>query len=466
MLRYFLLIVWLYFPFSSQSYGQSAEELQGALRPERTCFDVNFYHLQLHIDPDKQQIQGCNAITFKVLKTTSIIQLDLYQQLNIDSVKYKDKKLAFKRIHNAFFITFPKTLPSLTTQTVTVFYSGKPPVDLGIHGDTGFHWDTDREKRHLVGVTCENTGASLWFPCKDHLSDEPDSVRLQWTFPHDLSCISNGVLEHEKTNSIKKLKTSTWIVKYPINNYNVTFYLGHYKKISYNFTSLEKPRTISCYYYTKDDVAKKFFDSAPDMIIFCEKLFGEYPYWNEKFALLQAPFRGMEHQTCINIGQKLILTDKKLDNSLLPFGLILIHEIAHEWWGNAVSVGDMADMWLHEGFATYVEILYLEHLYGNAYAEEHLESLQYNLPDNNVLGTRHIQDNVFRSYTIYGKGAKVIHLLRKEINNDEVFFNILKTYQSRFRHKIVYTEDFIAIVNEIANHNYTEFLMNHLITKK
>jgi aminopeptidase N len=443
-------------------FAQSEKELQGGLREERTCFDVVFYDLKLNINPDKRYIVGSNKITFKVLKATQKIQLDLYDNLKIDSVVFKGKKLTFKRKHNAFFVNFNGLLPQNSVETVEVFYNGKPKSDLGTYQDKGFHWEKDRYKRHLVGVSCEGIGASVWFPNKDHLADEPDSVRLHWTFPAEFTCISNGVLEKEVLDSLKKEKTWTWFVSYPINNYNITFYMGHYKKLLLDFVSNDVARQISCYYYTDDKVAEKFFAAAPSMISFCEKMFGGYPYWKEKFAILQAPYRGMEHQTCINISEKLFLDDYAANELKLDYPDILIHEIAHEWWGNAVSVGDMADMWLHEGFATYVEILYLEHLHGKQWADRHVESLQQYTIKGNVLGERNIYDNVFRSYNIYGKGAKTIHRLRKRINNDVIFFDILKTFQSRYQHKIVYTEDFIKVVNEKTGEDYTTFLMAYL----
>jgi aminopeptidase N len=441
--------------------AQSDNILQGALRPERTCFDVIHYDLQVEIMMDKQRIKGNNAISFKVLETTQRIQLDLYKNLHIDSVVFEDKKLKFKRKHHAFFIDFPTPLTVDAIKIIKVYYHGKPQSFLGNYNDKGFQWLKDDNNNPFVGVSCESVGASVWFPNKDHLSDEPDSARLSWTLPANFTCISNGVLEKITLDSLLGKKTWLWTVKNPINNYNITFYIGKYKELSLPYADKKQ---LICYYYGNDEQAKEFFQPAIEMVKFCEKMFGEYPYWNEKFAIVQAPFRGMEHQTCINIGGNFNYENWAYP-FLVPYKSILIHEIAHEWWGNAVSVGDIADMWLHEGFATYTEILFIESLYGYEAYEKTIQNLQNHVVEGSVLGQRHIYDNTFRSYNIYGKGAKVLHLLRLKIANDELFFAILKDFQTKYRHKIVYTEDFIKMVNEKTGQDFTKYLMDLLLQR-
>lgn len=438
--------------------AQTANILQGALRPERTCFDVVHYDLQVEILIDKQRIAGSNTIQFKVVQPTQTIQLDLYSNLKIDSIVFEKQLLSFKRKHNAFFVDLPRMLPIGSINTVQVYYHGKPKSFLGNYQDKGFQWNKDDNSNTLVGVSCESVGASVWFPNKDHLSDEPDSVRLRWTIPADFICISNGVLEKITVDSLAAKKTWIWSVKYPINSYNITFYIGKYKELSLKYSDNQQ---IKCYYYGNDEKALKFFQYAVPMIQFCEKMFGEYPYWDEKFGIVQAAYRGMEHQTCINIGNNFDY-DNWAYPFIVPYKSILIHEIAHEWWGNSVSVGDIADMWLHEGFATYTEMLFIESLYGKETYEKAINYLDTFIQDGSVLGKRHIYDNVFRSHNIYGKGAKTLHILRTKINNDEVFFDILKTFHLRNRHKIVYTEDFIKVINEKTGDDFTQFMMDLL----
>jgi len=457
---YFFLTNLFYFT----TFGQNQRELHGALSPERTCFDVTFYHLSLRILPDKEYIQGSNKIVFKVVKPTNKIQLDLYKNLSIDSIVFKQQHLIFERKYNAFFITFPDSLPLNTPQEVTVYYQGKPKTNQGHYQDTGFHWNEDRNGNPLIGVSCEETGASLWYPNKDHLSDEPDSARLSWTVPSELECISNGLLERTILSDDKKEKTWHWKVQNPINNYNITFYIGKYKRLDLVIPiDSTTTRKVECYYYDEPlEKAKSYFSNAAQMILFCEQLFGEYPYWNEKFAIVKAPYRGMEHQTCINIGSVLAPNDDGYYPISLPYNRVLIHEIAHEWWGNAVSAGDIADIWLHEGFATYIELLYIEYLFGKDNYQTIVRYLKDSPVSNNVLGKRHTRDNMFRSNTIYRRGATILAELREEINNDTIFLDILKTFQQRFKHKTVFTEDFIAVVNEKTNKDFTKFLMRRL----
>jgi aminopeptidase N len=460
LITYLLPIILLHF----STFGQNQATLHGALSPERTCFDVVFYHLSLRILPEKKYIEGNNKVVFKVISPTNKIQLDLFKNLTIDSILFNQQHLTFERKYNAFFINFPDTLPIHTIHQITIYYQGKPKTSQGRHQDVGFHWEKDQQDNFLVGVSCEETGASLWYPNKDHLSDEPDSARLSWTIPRGLECISNGVLEKVELSDDKKEKTWHWKVQNPINNYNITFYAGKYKRLDLvlPIDSLTQ-RRVECYYYDEPlEKAKTYFSHAAQMIKFCEELFGEYPYWNEKFAIVKAPYRGMEHQTCINTGSILAPNDDGYYPISLPYNRILIHEIAHEWWGNCVSAGDIADIWLHEGFATYVELLYIEYLFGKNYYTTIVRYLKDIPPANSVLGKRHTRDNMFRSNAIYSRGAVILAELRAEIDNDAVFLDILKTFQQRFKHKTVYTEDFITVVNEKTNKDFTKFLMRKL----
>jgi len=253
-------------------------------------------------------------------------------------------------------------------------------------------------------------------------------------------------------------------VRNPINNYGISFYLGNYKKLKIKLKDENIEREIECYYYSNDlETAKKYFLPSVNFVRFCEKYFGEYPFWDDKFAIVQASYRGMEHQGCVNIGNEISGYNNWSYLYDVPWHATLVHEIAHEWWGNSVSVSDMADMWLHEGFATYTEMLYIEYIYGKAYYEKSILNLNKLITSSSpIIGERNVYCNIFINNNIYFKGALFLHALRSKINNDEIFFKILKTFQSRFRKKIVTTNDFLIVVNELSGKNFDEFFKRKL----
>jgi aminopeptidase N len=442
------------------------DSLKGALNPERSCFDVHYYDLHLQINPKNKTIKGHNAIHFKITKPTQKIQLDLYKNLQIDSVFYQNQKLKFWREHHAFFIDFPQTLEENTLHRVVVYYKGKPHETETSNGKAGFIWSQDRQCRDWIGVSCEYLGASYWWPNKDHLSDEPDSMRLHYIVPKKLSCIANGTLE-SKNEFDDKYTQYNWLIRNPINNYNVTFYLGHYieKVIYYENKNGKYPIYLYALDYEKSNM-DEYFKSVPNMLSFMEAVYGEYPYWNDKFAILQSPYGGMEHQGCLAIGPHL----SNFENWYYKFNVnwhsTLIHEIAHEWWGNSVSVADIADVWLHESFATYTEMFYLEYKSGYKKYEEGINYYKQFLSKSYpIVGNKEVRDDMWKESDIYHGGALVIHELREEINDMNTFLKILRTFQSRFKNKTVSTQDFINVVNEITQKDYTKFLMDRLYKK-
>lgn len=473
-----LLCLWIFLLIFSSLQAQEykiykrkkytlADSLRGALRPERTCFDVTYYDLHLKIIPQKKYIQGHNEIHFKLLQPASKIQIDLFNNLTLDSIVFQGQKLKYEWKYNAIFIHFNEILPQGSLQLIKVYYQGKPLTEQGTFKDKGFHWDTDSKLRDWVGISCEQTGASLWFPNKEHLSDEPDSVRLHYTIPKQLKCVANGRLE-KISESDQAFTTWHWVVRNPINNYNITLNLGHYKVDSLPYKNASGLHQL--YYYYLDNEEKstedEYFKLMPQFVSFFETLFGEYPYWNDKFAVIQSCYRGMEHQGCLSIGQNLLDRNNFYYRIGVNYHSTLIHEIAHEWWGNSVSASDMADAWLHESFATYCEMLFIEAALGkDAYVScvNHLKKFfQNSYP---IVGNRDVNEDTFDQSDIYMKGAYLLHQLRKEINNDRIFLAILKLFQLRYKNKTVTTQDFIQLVNEVSKKDYTQFLMDGLYKK-
>ncbi|MCU0440145.1 MAG: M1 family metallopeptidase [Raineya sp.] len=471
----------LVFTITKIAMAQTYKEVKGGLLPERACFDVGYYDLHLTINPDEKTIKGHNVITFKVVKATKKIQIDLFKNLDIDSVVFENKKLSYERKFDAFFVDFPFELELNKNYSVAVYYGGKPRTNIGVRSTDGFHWKT-YNKLPLVGIACQIVGASVWYPCKEYLGDEPDSVRLHWTVPVQLQCISNGKLEKVENSPISGYKTSHWVVRNPINSYNITVYLGDYQKVSGAYINSSGRHSMEYYFLKKTDKSSKdaekekfYVQMGLSFVAFCEKTFGEYAFWNDKLAVVETVYDGMEHQSCVAVGS---LRENPMGyvyaNDVNLHGT-LIHELAHEWWGNAVSSSDMGDMWLHEGFATYTEYLFIEQMYGKQTYEAEISKMYenavsglggnvYKTQTDKVLAPRNVYSNyVFGMQgQIYWAGAHFLHALRKEINNDTVFFDILRTFYERYKKKTVLTENFLQIVNEKTNKDWTQYFKNGL----
>ncbi|MEM6298478.1 MAG: M1 family metallopeptidase, partial [Bacteroidota bacterium] len=433
----------------------SADKLRGALSPIRTCYDVHYYDLQVRIFPDRRYLQGSNRIHFQVMQPTRALQIDLFKNMEIDSILWSGKSLSFKRKHNAVLVSFPEILKKGDLENIEVYYQGEPKSNLGAHGDSGFHWKKDAEGRHWAGMMVEHTGASLWYPNKDHLSDEPDSVKLAWEVPDTLTVISNGICVETKPLE-KGWKRSTWLVSYPIDNYNITFNIGSYKKLLIPYVKDTITHELALYAldYEPDSLVFEYFKKLPEMMAFFEEIYGEFPFWRDDFKVIQAPYRGMEHQTCLATGadlRKPIGAENWSYPYISSFRSVVAHELAHEWWGNAISVSDMADLWIQEGLATYSELLFIEHIHNKKtynYAANDLE--RFWKSGSPLVGERDVNDDMFHDNTVYFKGADMLYHLRKRLKDDELFFKFLRTFYQRFKLKTVTTKDFTDTFTEIT----------------
>ncbi len=450
---------------AQSSQNKKALSLRGALRHERSCFDVHYYDLSLKIIPDKKRIEGHNKIYFSTTDSTSKIQIDLFKNLKLLYIRYHNQRLRFVREHDAVWVYFPEALPKHTEAMIDVYYEGKPKADVGEVGRNGFHWQKHKGKL-LLGVSCEQIGASLWWPNKDHLSDEPDSMRVHWTVPNQVQCISNGRLEKvTKDINDDNFFTHHYLIKNPINNYSVTLYLGDYNEIQDEYQSpiTQKKHPISYYYYSaSEETAQRYFSYTTTMLAFFEETFGEYPFWDDKFSVVESNYLGMEHQGCLAIGSNLGQKNNWYYGVNVPYGSTLIHEIAHEWWGNSVSVADMADVWLHESFATYAEVLFVEKLLGKDGYEAMINYINTFATKQALVGKYHVNSDVLSTGNIYMNGVIFLDKLREKIDNDAVFFDILKSFQNRYRKKVVCTQDFINMVNEKTGVDYGAFFKKEL----
>jgi len=437
------------------------DSLQGGLRPERTCYDVYYYDLTVKVLPKTKSIDGLNKIYFKVLNDTKRIQLDLSDKLEIEFIKMNGNDLAFERICNALFVDFNEELVANQNYELTVKYSGSPRIAPDPPWNGGFVWKNKRFKK-WVGVACEHLGASSWWPCKDHLSEKPDSMTINVQVPSKYKGISNGNLK-STTEIDSKYTNYEWFVSYPINSYNVTFYMGDFVNFSEEYTNRKGKYNIDYYVFPFHlETARKYYCQTKDIVKVYENLFGEYPYKDDGIAMVEAPYEGMEHQSAIAIGDS-YHSEGAYFYEDTDYSYIVVHELAHEWWGNTVTMTDMADAWISEGFATYTELLFMEQIYDyKKYLTAAAEQMFYILNIWPMVGAPDVNDNSFFGGDIYNKGSAMLNNLRCDINNDTVFFGMIKSFYHNNMFKTLKTIDFINHVNNYTGKDYTDFFNKFL----
>lgn len=444
---------------------QPKDTLQGSLRNERSCYDVRFYEITIRIDADDRSISGNTDIYFEVIDTTKKIQVDLFDIYDILSLKMGEVPLKYDRLYNAIFIETETTLLPGEQHIMSIEYSGTPIEAPSPPWNGGFVWKRYKRK-HWVGVACEHLGASSWWPNKDHLSDKPDSVRINVQVPAGYMGISNGDLE--STSDLGDgYKNFEWFVEYPINNYNITLYMGDFVNFNETYTNENGSYAIDYYVLPKHlKDAKKYYDQTSDVVNVYEKIFGEYPYVRDGIGMVEAPYAGMEHQGAIAIGDD-YGKNKRREYDPGIYDYLVVHELAHEWWGNCVAINDMADAWINEGFATYAEALFIEELFGY---EEYLNTITIQMSGINnlfpLVGRRDVNDNTFYTGDIYHKGAATLHNLRCIINNDTLFHNMIRAIFQEFKHSNINTRDIIDFMNDYTGHDLSTFFDIFLFSKE
>lgn len=450
--------------FSSKQKFTKADSLRGSLRPERTAFDMLKYDLNIQVKPKEKSILGYNRITFKVLAPQQSLQLDLFDNMTIDSIVFRNKNLEFKREYNAVFINFKNQLQTNTTQTIDVHYHGNPIIAKRPPWDGGFVFTNDDNGNPWIAVAVQGTGASLWFPNKDHLSDEPDETEIKITVPKDLVAVSNGRLVNEIEVN-KKLKTYHWQVTYPINNYNITLNIGDYVHFSDQFQDLDLE-----YYVLRDnlDKAKTQFKQVQSMMdCFYDKL-GPYPFRRDSFKLVETPYLGMEHQSAVAYGNQYVNGYLGRDISKTGYGLkfdfIIVHESGHEWFGNSISVKDVADLWIHEGFTTYTEAIYVECEYGKDAALDYIYGQRHAIKNNRpIIGEYGV--NQEGSSDMYYKGSNIINTLRSLVKDDELWWKTLREFTNQFAYKTTTTQEVVDFFSQAFIRDLDAFFNQYLYYK-
>ncbi|MEY5048731.1 MAG: hypothetical protein RLZZ175_2090 [Bacteroidota bacterium] len=419
------------------------DSLLGSNSSMRTCFDVLTYDLNLRINPSEKYIEGYNEIVFKSIEDFDKFQIDLHANLQIDSITYKGKRLPYQRDANSVFVYFNNKFLKGTQSSIKFYYSGKPKESTNPPWDGGFVWAKDSLNNDFVGVACEGIGANLWWPCKDQLLDEPDSMKINIECPVNLYCVSNGVIS-KRRDLDDGYARHEWKVNYPINNYDVTINIGRYGIISEKYRSLDGDSLQLNYYVLKynTDKAKKQFAQVHKILQCYEKFYGKYPFWKDGFALVEAPFWGMEHQAAIAYGNK-------YQNNNFGFDYIIVHESAHEYWGNSITVKDYGDLWIHEAFATYSEVLFVEQTQGKALALKYLETLKEKIRNKEpIQGPLNVNYHNWSDADMYYKGAWMLHTIRNVIDNDMLFFSILYGITREYKLKNVDSKTIIDYFNK------------------
>ncbi|TRO65342.1 M1 family metallopeptidase [Christiangramia sabulilitoris] len=417
-----------------------ADTLRGSLRPERTGFDVQKYHLKLKVEPENKFISGSNTISFKVIAELPVMQLDLFKNMQIDSIMHRGKELSYEREYNAVFIKFDEPLQKGISDSIQFYYHGNPVVAKNAPWDGGFVWDKDEDSNPWIGVAVQGTGASLWYPNKDHQSDEPEEARLDIAVPNGLMNVSNGRLIGEKDLGNGFTEWS-WKVVNPINNYNIMLNIGNYVHFSDEYRDLTLDYYVLPYNLEK---AKVHFTEVKDMMACFYKKMGPYPFVEDGFKLIETPYLGMEHQSAVAYGNQYrkgyLGRDLSGTGIGLKFDFIIIHESGHEWYGNSITAKDIADMWIHEGFTSYTEAIYTECRWGKKESLQYIKGIRRNISNQRkIIGDYGV--NAEGSSDMYYKGSNLLNMIRSIYDNDELWWKTLRDYTETFKHRTITTED-------------------------
>ncbi|WP_417238660.1 M1 family metallopeptidase [Bizionia sp.] len=469
---YRLLIVFFLLPFTlfSQSLLQEKntfthqDTLRGSITPEREWWDLTYYHLDISVDPDTKFIKGKNTVKYTVLKPYAVMQIDLQEPLYITKVTQNGKELKASRDGNAYFIGLIDKQILGSNNAIEIHYEGHPKEAIRAPWDGGFSWKKDTNGNHFVATSCQGLGASIWWPNKDHMYDEVDSMDISVTVPKGLMNVSNGRLQSIVQN--KSTTTYNWAVKNPINNYGVNVNIGDYVHFSEVYSGENGPLDMD-YYVLRDNLekAKTHFKDAPRMMEAFEHWFGPYPFYEDGFKLVEVPYLGMEHQSSVTYGNhyKMGYLGNDLSESGwgLKFDFIIIHEAGHEWFANNITNKDIADMWIHEGFTSYSENLFVDYFYGKEASADYVIGTRKRIQnDRPLIGTYNV--NKEGSGDMYYKGANMLHTLRQLVADDEKWRHILRGLNKTFYHQTVTTKQIEDYISEQSGIDLTAFFNQYL----
>jgi aminopeptidase N len=448
-----------------------ADTLRGSIGPARAWWDVEFYDLRVAIDPADSSVRGSNGITYRVLRAPvpRTMQIDLQTPLEVDSMIQDGRRLTYTRDGNAFFATLGTAQRAGERRSVTVYYHGKPRVARRPPWDGGIAWQTDSLGRRWIATANQGLGASVWWPTKDTQADEPDSQRVAITVPDPLVNVSNGRLR-AVTHNAGGTTTYEWFVTSPINNYDVAVNAGAYEHFADVYRGEDGPLTLDFWtlgYHRQ--AAEHQFRQVPAMLACFEHWFGPYPWYRDGYKLVEAPHLGMEHQSAVAYGNHFqngyLGRDLSQSGFGLQFDFIIVHESAHEWWGNNITTKDVADMWVHESFANYAEALYTECRFGPRAGAAYAIGVRGNVRNDRPIVAAY-GVNVEGSGDMYYKGGSMLHTIRQLVNDDEKWRGVLRGLNATFWHQTVTGEQVQRYVSEQSGIDLSKVFAQYLTTTR
>ena len=420
------------------------DTLRGSITPERAWWDLTYYYLDIKVEPDKKYISGSNTVGYKVLESNKVMQIDLQKPMNITSITSKNKELKFTREGNAYFVELRKKQKKGDVNYIKINYEGFPKEAIRAPWDGGLSWKKDENDNHFIATSCQGLGASVWWPNKDHMYDEVDSMLISVNVPKNLTNVSNGRLK-KITELDDDTRTFDWFVTNPINNYGVNINIGDYVNFSEVYKGEKGDLDIDNYVLSYNlEKAKEQFKQVPMMIEAFEHWFGPYPFYEDSFKMVEVPYLGMEHQSSITYGNKFqngyLGRDLSGSGWGLKFDYIIIHEGGHEWFANNITYKDVADMWVHEGFTCYSENLYVDYFFGKEASAEYVIGTRRGISNKKpIIGQYDV--NREGSGDMYSKGANLLHTIRQLTNNDELWRQTLRGLNEEFYHSTVTTKE-------------------------
>ncbi|MBE7171763.1 MAG: M1 family metallopeptidase [Williamsia sp.] len=450
-----------------------ADTLRGSITPERAWWDVQRYDISVKPDYLNKTTEGCNVITYKVLSKQHppAMQIDLQDPLQIDSVVYDNtSRLSFTREGNAWHVeTAQQSQAPLSVHRIAVYFSGKPHESTRPPWSGGWTFAKDSLGRPWMTVTCQGLGASIWYPCKDHQSDEPDQgASLAMTVPDTLVAVGNGRLQSKKNNG-DGTTTSKWVVKNPISNYCIIPYIGKY--VSFQEVYKGEKGNLDVSYWVLDYNLEKAKTYLPyethNMLKAFEYWMGPYPFYEDGYKLVDVQHTGMEHQSAVAYGNLYKPGYRGRDGSGTGLGMkwdfIIVHESGHEWFGNNITSKDLADMYIHEGFTNYSETLYVDYIFGKTAGNDYNAGTRRGIRNDRPI-IAHYDVNDQGSGDMYPKAGNMIHAIRHSIDNDELFRQIIRGLNKTFYHQTVTTPQIVAYISKQAGHDYTKVFDQYLRT--
>jgi aminopeptidase N len=435
-----------------------ADILRGEYGPYRANNDLLFYHLDVRVDPEKKFIGGKNTIRFRMLKDGTRIQLDLHEALHVDKILLGSTALHYERDSGAVFVDFPETLRAGRVYTIDFYYSGYP-VETGRFGGIAFRKDPSGHA--WVNTACEGIGASVWWPNKDQWRDEVENMQISVSIPNGMVDVSNGRFMG-KTDLGDGYTRWDWRVHYPINNYDVSLNIGNYQHFADRLGNLP----LDFYALPEDlDKAKKQFVQAKGMLEAFQHYFGKYPFRKDGYKLIEVPYAGMEHQSAVTYGNHFANGYLERDWTgvgISPrFDFIIVHESAHEWFGNSITAADQSDMWIHEGWATYLECLYVEYMWGREDALKYTNGYKSKVKNAQpIIAPRGV--NREPPQDMYFKGALFLNTLRSVVNDDSRWWALLHGFYQHFKYRNIMTEDVVEYFNRQTGMNLTPVFDQYL----